>query len=237
MCEAPVTRYLSPKNHDRDWFCSYACRGRWQQQWRLENGTFVRGTRPRTGDTVPCSVCGKPVYRQPAYARQGRHLCSRECNKRWQARNQVMKVCRVCGKEFPVRPSEQHLMSCSRECQYKGMTKRPTGRMHNGRPVIENAQGYLMLYEPTHPAANRSGRVLEHRWVMEQHLGRFLKRTEQVNHKNHDPRDNRLENLEILSPSDHARETNGHTQRLYASMRDRLAEYERRFGPLPTEEP
>lgn len=45
--------------------------------------------------------------------------------------------------------------------------------------------------------------VLEHRWIIEQNLGRLLKNDEIVHHKNGNPRDNRVENLELMSASDH----------------------------------
>jgi len=42
-------------------------------------------------------------------------------------------------------------------------------------------------------------KVDEHRYVMEQHVGRYLQTDEIVRHKNDDPKDNRLTNLYITS--------------------------------------
>lgn len=44
-----------------------------------------------------------------------------------------------------------------------------------------------------------------HRWLMEQKLGRPLRRDEVVHHINEDPRDNDVNNLCLLSNSEHTR--------------------------------
>jgi len=41
------------------------------------------------------------------------------------------------------------------------------------------------------------------KWLMEQHLGRILQDNETVDHKNRDFRDDRLDNLQVLTKSEH----------------------------------
>lgn len=69
--------------------------------------------------------------------------------------------------------------------------------------------GYVRIANPDRVAprdAPYSERyLLEHRWVMEQVLGRQLDASEQVHHKNGDRADNRPENLEVLTLSEHQR--------------------------------
>jgi hypothetical protein len=51
-----------------------------------------------------------------------------------------------------------------------------------------------------------NGRCIDrHRYVMEQHLGRKLRPDEIVHHINGDKRDDRIENPELMSRSDHTK--------------------------------
>lgn len=48
-------------------------------------------------------------------------------------------------------------------------------------------------------------RMKEHRRIMEEHLGRKLEKWEHVHHINEDPKDNRIENLMIVTSEEHGR--------------------------------
>lgn len=76
---------------------------------------------------------------------------------------------------------------------------------------LVRGDGYVIVRCPEHPHAMPNDYVLEHRLVMEQHLGRYLTPDEVVHHKNGDRADNRIENLELTSNSAHM---TGHMSRL-----------------------
>lgn len=64
--------------------------------------------------------------------------------------------------------------------------------------------GYVLIYKPNHPNSKR-GYIQEHRFIMEQKIGRILFSNEVVHHKNRIRTDNREENLELTNSSDHCR--------------------------------
>ena len=64
---------------------------------------------------------------------------------------------------------------------------------------IKTYAGYIIIHSPNHPNRDIKGYVLEHRIVMETHLGRTLLGSEVVHHVNNIKDDNRIENLLLFS--------------------------------------
>jgi endogenous inhibitor of DNA gyrase (YacG/DUF329 family) len=224
-CGTPITRYVTEANHDKPWRCSRAC------------AATVRAGQPRRrhGDTVSCVTCGKEFYRLPKQIRSGRKYCSRDCASVGIQADLTRKPCGHCGTPMVLRPSEMGKQFCSWECHLAAKYKHALDRMHNGKPARLTHEGYVKVWEPEHPSAV-AGWVLEHRLVMEKHLGRLLTPAEEVDHVDSDPAarsDNRLENLQVLSRGAHRKKTGADARQRRMTMRDELAAYRERFGPLP----
>lgn len=60
-------------------------------------------------------------------------------------------------------------------------------------------KGYIYKKVINHPHATSRGYVLEHRLIMENHLGRYLKPNEIVHHKDGNKANNDINNLELLN--------------------------------------
>lgn len=66
------------------------------------------------------------------------------------------------------------------------------------------SNGYVFVYNPSHPKANNAGYVREHILVMEKHLGRYLSPEEVVHHIDFNRKNNDLCNLLLMTRSSHA---------------------------------
>lgn len=83
--------------------------------------------------------------------------------------------------------------------------KRINGPYVHGDSAQKGLQG--RAYFNIHYEDGTRTTKLRSRMMMEEHLGRTLRTDEHVDHKNGDHTDDRLENLQVLSDSDHAFKT------------------------------
>ena len=86
-------------------------------------------------------------------------------------------------------------------------TERMKGVRNNykgGRVVSQG--GYIWVRCEGHPRAKTEGHYIqEHILVMEKYLGRYLIDGEQVHHINKNKQDNRIENLRLMTISEHSK--------------------------------
>ena len=150
--------------------------------------------RKKGGCKLKCELCGKEVIGW----RKTQRFCSYECFRK--STPKIKRTCECCGKQFMVNPcvlrsKDGRGKYCSLKCRKKAMFGERSATWKGGR--TRQLTGYILIYKPNHPSAHR-GYVLEHRLVMERHLGRYLKSWEIIHHRNGIKDDNRLENLEIV---------------------------------------
>lgn len=165
----------------------------------------------RKGDVL-CAICGVVFYSD-----REKKTCSSECLTQYKKRftkgrddtvTKVMRNCNYCNKEIWKRPKDFKTIRsyCDRKCSAMGRSINPEQgnykEVFGQRVNYHYSNGYVVLYFRKEDGSLSKGRtVLEHRYVMEQSLGRHLLPNENVHHINGIRDDNRIENLELWTTS------------------------------------
>lgn len=186
-CKKPFM--LKPSLAKSRRFCCHAC--------RVASGM-------ETKQTTQCPTCGKAIE---SYKKYPQKYCSYSCETT--ARNltdQNPAYHRdISGENNPMYGKGQNGESNG----MYGHTREKNPAWKGGRKTRKD--GYILVIAPeNHPYAISNGRnkktkyILEHRFVMEQHLGRYLEPSEVVHHIDENPSNNNISNLKLYSSqSDH----------------------------------
>lgn len=169
----------------------------------------IVGTKPRKGTMVRCGYSSDEVplhdfYRGPSSDQE--HCCPEHVHlaarQNWPWFDCQWVDCPV-GR-FQVQPSMVKWNANrfhDKVCEALARIERKIDRDWNGRPVIVNSAGYLLLWQPDHPKACH-GRVFEHVYVEEQANGPLPAGWE-VHHKDENPQNNDPSNLERMTKEEH----------------------------------
>lgn len=181
----PITREQAARNRT----CSRQCANRVQSA-----AMTGRPSRRDQRITVACATCGTEVKRSPSRVlRSEATYCSYRCAG-------TAKTAALIAHAYDATGTK-------REPRYG-----PDNPAWKGGVTYKRAKGnyvgprYVRCPPEFAAMARSDGYVMEHRLAMAQWIGRCLTRTECVNHINHNPRDNRRENLDLWPTNgDHKR--------------------------------
>lgn len=143
--------------------------------------------------TKTCRFCNKEMKSTDFISEKRFHqhqFCNKDCYFAFRKLSEYETlICPACKKEFK-KEKRKHAVYCSETCVYNGRQRKV------GHTFLK--EGYVML-------CLEHGWVAQHRHVMEQFIGRPLHSTELVHHINGNRQDNRIENLQLVTKSEHGK--------------------------------
>lgn len=151
----------------------------------------------RKGKVITCPVCGTTVYKPRAWLKKVKTpTCSRQCNGILRG-EEFAKYAHKGRAGWTDASMESYLkkMTGPNNPSWKGGVTYFRKKGHYGRFSIK----YVRCPDQFLPMARKDGYVMEHRLIVAQRLGRCLKRSEVVHHKDHNPENNSPDNLMLFT--------------------------------------
>ncbi len=181
------------------------------------------------GETLSCIVC-QSEFRVPPSRALTAKTCSKDCADKVRGegiKRKVTAICKMCGGHFDIPQSHSdRRVFCSNACReaHPETVQRKKSKTGSSNPMWKGGRtvksdGYIYALAGWHPFATKSGYVLEHRLIMERHLlqndpaSKFLCYVNghlvlspdyHVHHKDHVKSNNKITNLQCMTPSEHA---------------------------------
>ena len=181
-----------------------------------------------------CLICDKD-FEVPNWRKNSAKYCSKECQNK-SLKGKPNCECKICKKKFHLKPyqiSNKTGNCCSRNCLNEYKKELMTGNKNHqyglkgslnssfiGNEIIKtnNSITDIYVYTPEHPYANRNGRVVKHRLIVEENYKLFnesyfeninnkivLKKSSQVHHIDFDHNNNSITNLIPVTRSEHSK--------------------------------
>ena len=162
-----------------------------------------------------CKECQAPFGMMQAYldAYRKKHAqeplyCSRKCSNVGRMKDATIRsafTCETCGKitEKRRKPGGRIYAQqkyCSPECRHEMIRRKAYTRFQSG-DIKKHVKrhGYVWMSIPALANNGKKTEMLEHRWVMSQHIGRDLFSEETVHHIDGVRDHNDISNLELFS--------------------------------------
>ena len=139
---------------------------------------------------MKCLTCGSKFEFKWGYTIK--RYCQVTCKPQNIRFKLKVKKCVLCGKKFTQTRIDSKAIHCSIKCS--SVTNNKITREQRGNTMRGRGKGLSYI--------KRLG-THEHRYYMEKHLGRKLTPNEHVHHLNHIKDDNRLDNLLVMTNSEH----------------------------------